>query len=125
MTTATQGNYKAKFQRTERSVEELNKICGASFKAVKVPDNWKFKEYERVPLSEEPGSEIQSIVAVFEDKSTIGFNLKHYRLIFHTYSESLSLCIVSFKDYGKPAYHTVICNKSAEAINEFIETLKN
>lgn len=124
MRTAT-STYRAQFQRPERSVEELNKLCGAAFRAVTIPATWKFKEYDRVRLTEDEDSEIQSIVAVFVDKSTSGFDLKHYRLVFHTYSESLSLCIVTFGEFGKPAYRTVLNNKTPESINEYLKTLYN
>lgn len=123
--TAITTSYRARFQRPERKAEELNKICGEAFKAVQLPLHWKFKEYERIRLTEDEDSEIQSIVAVFVDKSTSGFELKHYRLIFHTYGESLSLCEVTFSDYGKPTFKTVLNNKKPEGINEYLKTHNN
>lgn len=114
-----------KWQRPERTPESMNHICGESFKAVKIPAMWKFKEYRRIRITEDEDSEIQSIVAVFVDMSTSGFDLKHYRLIFHTYSESLSLCEVSFKDYGKPEFKSLLYNKKPEGINEFLKILNN
>ena len=114
---------KTTYQRPQRSAQELNKICGDSFRAVKVPDYWKFKEYDRVPLDpnvEPEEIEIQAIAAVFIDKRTIGLNLKHYRLNFHTYSERLSLVQISFPDYGKTAYSCLISNKTPEQLNEYI-----
>lgn len=114
---------KTTYKRPQRSIEELNKICGDAFRAVKVPERWKFKEYERLPL--DPGAEpedmeIQAIAAVFVDKTTKGMDLTHYRLNFHTYSETLSITEVTFKDYGKNAYNCLISNKAAEQLNEYI-----
>ena len=114
---------KTTYKRPQRSVEELNKICGDAFRSVKVPEHWKFKEYDRVPLdteAEPEDMEIQAIAAIFIDKRTSGLNLKHYRLNFHTYSERLSICEVRFTDYGKKAYSCLIDNKNPEQLNEYI-----
>lgn len=116
------------YKRPQRSIEELNKICGAAFRAVKVPEHWKFKEYDRIPLdagAEPEDMEIQAIAAVFIDKRTSGLNLKHYRINFHTYSERLSITEVTFKDYGKNAYNCLINNKASEQLNEYITDFLN
>lgn len=114
---------KTTYKRPQRSIEELNKICGDAFRALKIPEHWKFKEYERVALdteAEPEDMEIQSIAAVFVDKRTSGINLKHYRLNFHTYSERLSLTEVTYPDYGKTAYCCLTSNKVPEQLNEYI-----
>lgn len=113
----------AQYQRKLRTEEELNKICGDSFKAVTIPDHWKFKQYERVRLTDETDSEIQCIAAIFVDKNTNGFNLTHYRLNFHTYSERLSITEVTFADFGKQNFLCLTENNTPEKINEYI-TLK-
>lgn len=111
-----------RWQRPERTEAELNRICGDAFRAVKIPASWKFREYERIPL-EEGSTEIQSICAVFKDMNTTGFNLVHYRLNFHTYSEHLSLVQIRFKEFGKPATACIAVNKTPEQMNDFIKTL--
>jgi hypothetical protein len=112
----------AKWQRPERTVEDLNKICGDALRALKIPPHWKFIKYDRIPL-EEGSTDIQSISAIFKDTNTTGFNLKHYRVNFHTYSERLSMVQVTFKEYGKPSYSCMNSNKIPEAMNEFFKTL--
>ncbi len=113
----------AKWQRPERTVEDMNKICGDAFRALKIPPHWKFKEYARTTLPTEERMDIQSISAIFIDKQTSGMNLKHYRVNFHTYSERLSVVEVTFKDYGKPSYSCLTSNKTPEQMNEFFKTL--
>jgi len=121
-----QQDTKAKrWQRPERGDAELNKICGESFKKLTIPTHWKFMEYERIRLTEDPESEIQCIAAIFVDKNTSGFNLKHYRVNFHTYSEHLSITEVSFSEFGKPHYSCKQYNKTPEQLNEFIQSLNN
>ena len=114
-----------KWQRPERTVEDLNRICGESFKKLKIPAHWKFKHYERIRLNEDPTSEIQCIAAIFLDTQTAGFELKNYRVNFHTFSERLSICEVTFKDYGRPAFNSILNNKTPEQVNEYFETIKN
>src|ERR1035437_4316920 len=99
-----------KWQRPERTDADLNRICGNAFRALKIPAHWKFKEYDRIRLTEDATSEIQSIAAIFVDTKTHGFDLKHYRVTFHTYSERLSIVEVSFKDFGKPFHTCKACN---------------
>jgi len=120
-----QQNQRAKkWQQPERTVNDLNRICGEALREVKVPVHWKFKEYQQIRLTQDLESDIQCIASIFIDKSTSGFNLKHYRLNFHTYSERLSICQVTFDDYGKPAFESLINNKTPAGINEFLSTIK-
>lgn len=114
-----------KWQRPERTDADLNRICGEAFRALKIPAEWKFKEYERTMLNMEEPGEIQSITAVFINTNTRGFELKHYQINFHTYSERLSLSEVSFKNFGKPCYICLISNKSPQQMNAFFETISN
>lgn len=117
---ATTSNYKDRFKAPERTVADLNKLCGASFEKLKIPVHWKFKEYQQVRLTEDEDSEIQAIAAIFIDKQTSGMNLKHYRVNFHTHGERLSICEVSFVDYGKQAFKCLENNRKPEQMNEFL-----
>jgi hypothetical protein len=69
-----------RWQRPERTDQELNKICGESFKKLTIPTHWKFVEYERIRLTEDPESEIQCIAAIFVDKNTSGGNKQYNKL---------------------------------------------
>ena len=117
---------KSKFtwgRRQERSIEELNKLCGDAFRALKIPLRWKFEKYDQCRLTDDENSEIQSIGAWFLDTKTKGQDTKRYRLWFHTYSERLGLlerAVVSisrFKDTSLTSYLT------PEKMNHFIAEL--
>ena len=117
---------KSKFtwgRRQERSLQELNKLCGDAFRAIKLPVHWKFEKYDQCQLTDDENSEIQSIGAWFLDTKTKGQDTKRYRLWFHTYSERLGLlerAVVSisrFKDTNIASYLT------PEKMNHFIAEL--
>lgn len=115
----------AKYYRPERTIEDMNKICGDAFKKLEIPKYWKFKEYDRTRLSENEESEIQSITALFTDTRTSRFNLKEYRINFHTYSERMSIVEVTYKDYGRPAPCCLASNMTAEELNKIIASAAN
>ena len=110
-------------RRQERSLQELNKLCGDAFRAIKLPVHWKFEKYDQCRLTDDENSEIQSIGAWFLDTKTKGQDTKRYRLWFHTYSERLGLlerAVVSisrFKDTNIASYLT------PEKMNLFITEL--
>ncbi len=112
-----------KWQKPERTVEDLNRICGESFAALKIPYGWKFKEYVRTRLKEDETSEIQSITGIYVNTRTSGFELKHYRINFHTYSELMSIVEVTFKDFGKPNYVFLVGNRTPGQLNEKLAEL--
>jgi len=106
-----------------RPAHELNKICGEAFNALQLPPAWKLMRYERIPIDmTQPEGVVQSIVSVYADKSTTGFNLKHYRIGFHSFSERLSFCEVTFEDYGKESYTCKTSNKTPQELNKYIQT---
>lgn len=107
-------------RRQERTEQELNKLCGDAFRALKIPKHWKFEEYDRCRLHADNTSEIQSIGAWFLDTRTKGIDTKRYRIWFHTYAERLGITEKIFTDFAKPKFNLITHNKTPEQINEII-----
>lgn len=110
-------------RRQERTTAELEKLCGEAFRALKIPENWKFEVYDRCRLWEDPASEIQSIGAWFLDTKTRGIDLKRYRIAFHTYSERLSITEKTIIDYGKYKHQCIGSNCTPAKAQEVIARL--
>jgi len=110
-------------RRQERTIAELEKLCGEAFRALKIPKHWKFEEYDRCRLTEDATSEIQSIGAWFLDTQTKGLDTKRYRIWFHSYSERLGITEKTVADYSKPKFNLITQNKTPEQINEIITTI--
>lgn len=110
-------------KRQERTEQELNKLCGDSFRALKLPLHWKFERYDKIRLQADDTSEIQSIGAWFHDTRTKGQELKRYRIWFGTYSERLGLVERSVVDISRFKELALVSNLTAEAMNEFLGEL--
>ena len=110
-------------RRQERTIAELEKLCGEAFRALKIPKHWKFEEYDRCRLNNDDTSEFQSIGAWFLDTNTKGKDIKRYRIWFHTYSERLGITEKTIVDYGKYALNCLESNKTPEQMNILIENL--
>ncbi len=111
-------------RRQERTIAELEKLCGDAFKALQIPKHWKFENYDRCRLTEDETSEIQTIGAWFLDTNTKGIDIKRYRLYFHSYSERLGLVEKSVVEYGKYKQELLVQNKTPENMNDFIRQLQ-
>lgn len=90
---------------------------------MQVPATWKLEGFDTCTLSDDPQSEVQSVGAVYMDKSTSGINLKRYRLYWHRYTERYGLVERSIKDFGKFAYNCMLSNKTQVQMNEYLATL--
>jgi len=110
-------------RRQERTIAELEKLCGDAFRALEIPSYWKFEEYDRCRLTSDKTSEIQSIGAWFLDTRTKGIDTKRYRIWYHTYSERLGLTEKVFIDFSKQASNLIAQNKTPEQINNIIKYL--
>ena len=112
-------------RRKERSEQELNKLCGDAFRALKIPTHWKFEGYERCKLHADETSEIQSIGAWFLDTKTKGINTKRYRIWFHTYSERLGILERAVVDISRFKETSLASYLTPEKMNEFINSLND
>ena len=110
-------------RRQERTIAELEKLCGEAFRALKIPKHWKFEEYDRCRLHADDTSEFQSIGAWFLDTTTKGIDTKRYRIWFHSYSERLGITEKIFTDFSKFKLNLLTQNKTPEQINEIITTI--
>jgi len=104
--------------RTERSDEELNRLCSEFFAALIVPEDWKFLTWD---LAKEPNGAILSVGKVFRDMRTKGIDMMDYKILFLTYSERGAICEKSLLDFGKFKKTCVVSNKTIEVINEYIK----
>ena len=104
--------------RTERTDEELNRICNEFFAALTVPEDWKFLTWD---LAKEPNGAIISVGKVFRDMRTRGIDMMDYKVVFLTYSERGAICEKQIIDFGKFKRTCVISNKTIEGINEYIK----
>lgn len=102
--------------RKDRTPEELNQLCNASFSGLKTPCEWEFKKYDT--CADE--GVIISVGAIFLDKRTSGINIKHYRVFFHTWSERLGIVEHYYEDFGRNAMTCLCSNKTVEDMNKYI-----
>lgn len=105
--------------------EELNQLCTDFFSQVVLPAGWQFKGFDKcfdsgICTELHPEGTITSIGAVYMDSRTRGQELKHYKVLFLTFSCRGAICEKYFIDYGKQVYKCVVSNKTAEQLSVFI-----
>lgn len=110
-------------RRRERTIAELEHLCGDAFRELKIPESWKVEAKDRCRLTEDETSEIQSVGVWFLDTQTKGINTKRYRIAFHSYSERLSVTEKIIVDYGKYKQICIASNKTPAQIQKIIEGL--
>lgn len=110
-------------RRQERTIQELEKLCGDAFRELEIPKRWKFIEYDRCRLNDDPNSEIQSIGAWFLDVKTRGQDTKRYRLWFHSYSERLGLLERSVVSISRFKEISLVNNLTPEKMKNYIHEM--
>ena len=99
---------------------EKNTIINQFFNALVIPDFWKFLGWTNCVCPQT--SDLLSVGAIHRDTRTKGLGLKDYNICFVIAPERGAICEKIFTDFGKPKYTTVISNKTAEKLNEYITT---
>jgi hypothetical protein len=104
--------------RTQRTDEELNRLCKEFFDALIVPDDWKFIAWDSALQTD--GATI-SVGKVFRDMRTKGIEMMDYKIVWIVYSERGAICEKMIIDFGKFKKTCICSNKTIEGINEYIK----
>jgi hypothetical protein len=107
-------------RETTKTNAEKNTIINQFFDALVIPDFWKLLKWTRCVCPQT--GDLLSVGTVYRNKKTSGIGLKDYLICFVIAPERGAICEKIFIDFGKPKYTTVISNKTAEKLNEWIKT---
>jgi hypothetical protein len=109
-------------KRKELTEQELEAECAKFFGRLVVPPEWKFKGFDRAP-DKSTGVDVISVGAIYLDKRTSGYNIKHYRVWLNLYSLNGGIVEKKLVEVGnrmKEVKTCVVMNKPVEMLNEYI-----